>query len=135
MDIKNKFSTLKQKLYPFQFRPDARILASTTLAFIISYVLAAWMFTTVSLAFISRLGDRERDGCALALTVYSLVGNSVLAGIRFGCDTLLPHCFGGNKHKMGIIVQRAIIIVFYSCFPIWILMLNAVSYRILVSSQ
>ncbi len=135
MNIRNKFSTLKQKLYPFQFQPDARILARRILAFVFIYVFSAWMFTTVSLAFVSRLGDKERAGCALAITIYSLIGNSILMGISFGCDTLLPHCFGGNKHKMGIIVQRAIIIDLCSCFLIWILMLNAVSCRIIVFSH
>jgi Na+-driven multidrug efflux pump len=127
MDVKKKFWNLKEKLYPSGFRHDASILIPITFTFIISYVLASWMFTTVSLAFISQLGAKERDGCALGLTIYSLIGNSILVGLNFGCDTLLPQCFGGNKHKMGLIVQRAVIIVFYACFAIWTLMLNAVS--------
>jgi hypothetical protein len=135
MDVKKKFWTLKEKLYPSGFRHDASILLPRTVAFSISSVLSVWMFATVSLAFISRLGTKERDGCALGLSVYNLIGYSVLLGLNFGCDTLLPQCFGGNKHKMGLIVQRAVIIVFYTCFVIWTLMLNAVSFILFVGGS
>jgi Na+-driven multidrug efflux pump len=135
MDVKKKFWTLKEKLYPSGFRHDASILVPRTFAFIISYVLSAWMLTTVSLVFISQLGAKERDGCALGLNVYNLIGNSFLVGLNFGCNTLLPQCFGGNKHKMGLIVQRAVIIVFYTCFVIWTLMLNAVSHILFVGGS
>jgi len=133
MDIQEKSPTLTQKLYPCGFRHDAKILVMRTFAFIVSYVLASWAFTTVSLAFISRLGPQERDGCALAFSVYVLVGNSILSGLNFGADTLLPQCFGGNKRKMGVIVQRAMIVDVYACLFIWTLMLNAVSYTIIVN--
>ncbi len=135
MNVKEKFLTLKEKLYPSGFQHDASILVRRTFAFSISSILSVWMFTTVSLAFISRLGAKERDGCALALTIYSLIGYSVLVGLNFGCDTLLPQCFGGNKHKMGLIVQRAVIILFYACFVIWTLMLNAVSFILFVGGS
>jgi Na+-driven multidrug efflux pump len=85
------------------------------------------MISTVSLLFVARLGQAEMNGSALALTVYALVGNAIMVGLNFGCDTLLPQCFGGNKHKMGIVLQRGIIIAFYACFIVWTLMLNAVS--------
>jgi hypothetical protein len=49
-----------------------------------------------------------------------------MLGLNFGCDTLLPQCFGGNKRKMGLTVQRAVIITGYSCLISWTLMLNAV---------
>lgn len=90
-------------------------------------MFAVWLFSTVSPIFVSRLGPKQRDGCALALSVYNLVGNAIVVGINFGCDTLLPQCYGGNRRKMGIVLQRAIIIVLYACFPLMILMLNAVS--------
>jgi hypothetical protein len=135
MNVKKKFWTLKEKLYPSGFRQDSSILVRRAFAFIVSYVFSLWMFTTVSLAFISHLGAKERDGCALGLTMYSLIGNCVLVGLNFGCDTLLPQCFGGNKHKMGLIVQRAVIIVFYTCFVIWTLMLNAVSFILFVGGS
>jgi hypothetical protein len=135
MNVKKKFWTLKEKLYPSGFRHDASILVRRAFAFIVSYVFSLWMFTTVSLAFISHLGAKERDGCALGLTMYSLIGNCVLVGLNFGCDTLLPQCFGGNKRKMGLIVQRAVIIIFYTCLIIWTLMLNAVSFVLFIGGS
>ena len=127
MVVNNIYSTYKQKFYPFGFRHDALTLTRSTFSFIISYVLSTWMITTVSLMFVARLGQRELNGSGLAFTVAGLVSESILIGLNYGCDTLLPQCFGGNKRKMGIILQRSIIIAFYACFIIWTLLLNAVS--------
>jgi len=131
-NIKNKFLAIKQKLYPFGFRKDAWMLTTATVSFLTGHVFAVWLFPTISLVFVGRLGAKERDGCALALSIYNLIGNAIVVGINFGCDTLLPQCYGGNRRKMGVVLQRAVIIVLYACFPIWILMLNAVSYIFIV---
>lgn len=46
-------------------------------------------------------------------------------GLNFGCDTLLPQCYGGNKRKMSLTIQRAILITIYGILISWTLMLNA----------
>ena len=121
------YRIVKQKVYATGFRHDAYSLTRSGMVFIFSYLLASGSITTISLIFIAQLGDAELTGSSLALTVYSLIGNAVLVGLNFGFETLLPQTFGGNKRKMGIIVQRGIIISFYSWLIIWSLMLNAVS--------
>ncbi len=127
MSVKRIYLNFMEKCYPYGFRHDAMTLISTTFAFLISHVLTAWMISAISLLFMARLGQVDMNSAALALTVYNLIGNSVMLGLNFGCDTLLPQCYGGNKRKMGIILQRGIIIAFYACFIVWTLMLNAVS--------
>ena len=126
MDISNRYSTLKEKLYPLGFRQDALELANNTFALLISYVLSYWMITTVSLAFVGHLGQNELNGCALATTTYYLIADPILFGLNYGCETLLPQCYGGNKRKMGVVLQRGMIIATYACFIIWAIMLNAV---------
>lgn len=127
-NFKKKFSAIKEKLYPFGFRKDAWMLATTTVSFLTGHVFAIWLFPVVSLIFLGRVGPTQRDGGALGITVYALIGNAIVTGLNFGCDALLPQCYGGNRRKMGVVLQRAVIIVLFACFPIWILVLSAVSY-------
>ncbi|CAF4160751.1 unnamed protein product [Adineta steineri] len=120
---KERFTHLR-KLYPLGFRHDAQELSKMTAMLIFAYMLSIWSLSTVSLIFMSRLGEAEFNASALALTIYTLVSNTVMSGINYGSETLLPQCYGGNKRKMGIIVQRSIIIAGYVCFIIWAILLN-----------
>jgi Na+-driven multidrug efflux pump len=116
-----------KRCFPLGFRDEALTLIKITVPFAMGNVLASWLITFISLAFIGHAhGQLELNACALALSTYILIGNALMIGLNFGCDTLLPQCFGGNKHKMGLTVQRAVIITGYSCLISWTLMLNAV---------
>ena len=98
-----------------------------TIPFALGNILALWLIGFISLAFVGHAcGQLELNACALALSTYVLIANSLMLGLNFGCDTLLPQCYGGNKRKMGLILQRAVLITGYSCFISWTLMLNAV---------
>ena len=113
--------------FPFGFRDETSALIKITLPFALGNILASWLLSFISLAFIGHAhGQTELNACALALSTYIIIANSVMLGLNFGCDTLLPQCFGGNKHKMGLTVQRAVLITGYSCLCSWTLMLNAV---------
>ena len=116
-----------KRYFPFGFRDEAVALLKITFPFAMGNILASWLVVFISLIFIGHArGQMELNACALALSAYVLIGSSLMMGLNFGCDTLLPQCFGGNKRKMGLTVQRAIIITGYSCFVSWTLMLNAV---------
>lgn len=98
-----------------------------TVPFALGNILSSWLISFISLAFLGHArGQIELNAGALALSTYVLIANSLMLGLNFGCDTLLPQCFGGNKRKMGLVVQRALLITGYSCFISWTLMLNAV---------
>ncbi len=125
--LTNKKLTYVQKLYPLGFRHDAQKLGKMTLTFVFTYVLSLWLISNVSLAFMGYLGQTEFNASSLALTVYNLVSNTIMIGLTFSCNTLFPQCYGGNKRKMSIILQRAVIIAGYACFIVWSLLLNAVS--------
>ncbi|CAF0755749.1 unnamed protein product [Adineta steineri] len=115
-----------KRCFPLGFRNEALTLVKITFPFAMGNVLASWLIAFVSLAFIGHAhGQLELNACALGLSTYVLIANSIMLGLNFGCDTLLPQCFGGNKRKMGLTVQRAVIITGYSCFISWSLMLNA----------
>lgn len=117
-----------KRAFPFGFRDEAKAMLKITVPFAMGNILASWLIGFISLAFIGHVrGQTELNAAALALSTYVLLANSLMLGLNFGCDTLLPQCYGGNKRKMGLTVQRAVLIIGCSCFISWTLMLNAVS--------
>ncbi|CAF3525731.1 unnamed protein product [Rotaria socialis] len=124
--IQKKSTPFMKRHFPFGFRDEALALVKITFPFALGNVLSTWLISFVSLAFIGHAhGQIEFNACALAYSTYILIANSLMLGLNFGCDTLLPQCFGGNKRKMGLTIQRAAIITGYSCFIFWPLLLNA----------
>jgi len=118
-----------QRYFPCGFRDEALTLVKITVPFAMGNILASWLISFIFLAFVGHThGQLELNACALAISAYILIANSLMLGLNFGCDTLLPQCSGGNKRKMGLTIQRAIIITGYSCLISWTLMLNAVIY-------
>ncbi|CAF2136962.1 unnamed protein product [Rotaria magnacalcarata] len=113
------------RLYPFGLLNESKTLLKITIPFAFGNVLQSWFISFVSLVFMGQLGLMERNACALALSTYVLIGNSLMLGLNFGCDTLLPQCYGGNKRKMGLTIQRSILITIYGVLISWTLMLNA----------
>lgn len=116
-----------QRCFPCGFRDEALALIKITVPFAMGNVLASWLISFISLAFIGHVhGQLELNACALAFSTYILIANSLMLGLNFGCDTLLPQCLGGNKRKMGLTIQRAVLITGFSCLISWTLLLNAV---------
>lgn len=124
--IPNKSLSFIQRYFPCGFRDEALTLTKITVPFAMGNVLSSWLISFISLALVGHAhGQLELNACALALSTYVLIGNSLMLGLNFGCDTLLPQCLGGNKRKMGLTIQRAILITGYSCLISWTLLLNA----------
>jgi Na+-driven multidrug efflux pump len=119
--------SLCERYFPCGFRDEALILVKITFPFALSNVLASWLISFTSLVLVGHAhGQLALNACALAASTYILIANSLMLGLNFGCDTLLPQCSGGNKRKMGLTVQRAVLITGYSCLISWPLILNAV---------
>jgi Na+-driven multidrug efflux pump len=119
--------SLFQRYFPCGFRDEASVLVKITFPFALGNILSTWLISFISLALVGHAhGQLALNACALAASAYVLIANSLMLGLNFGCDTLLPQCAGGNKRKMGLTIQRAVIITGYSCFISWPLILNAV---------
>ncbi|XP_069829102.1 multidrug and toxin extrusion protein 1-like [Dendropsophus ebraccatus] len=80
---------------------------------------------TVTSVFVGHVGKAELDAIMLAITFTALTGVAVGLGLNVACDTLLSQIYGGGNFMLiGIIVQRAILILTLTCFPCWALYIN-----------
>lgn len=65
-------------------------------------------------------------GYGLAFSIINITTTSTGYGLAVACDTLVAQIFGGkNLLRVGVVLQKSILILLLFCLPCWGLLLNA----------
>uniref|UniRef100_A0A8C1Z0I8 Uncharacterized protein n=1 Tax=Cyprinus carpio TaxID=7962 RepID=A0A8C1Z0I8_CYPCA len=94
-------------------------LVSQTVPWFISQLLI-FLISFISTVFCGHLGKPDWP-----VWVINVTGISVGSGLASACNTLISQTFGSNNLKrVGVILQRRILILLLACFPCWALLIN-----------
>uniref|UniRef100_A0A673XJB6 Multidrug and toxin extrusion protein n=1 Tax=Salmo trutta TaxID=8032 RepID=A0A673XJB6_SALTR len=106
----------REELYHV-LRLTGPLLVSRILNFLLPFVITI---------FCGHLGNAELAGYALGSAVINVTTTSTGYGLALACDTLVSQTFGSsNLHRVGVILQRAVLILLLFCLPCWGLLINA----------
>ncbi|KAM8768703.1 multidrug and toxin extrusion protein 1-like isoform 2-T2 [Acanthopagrus schlegelii] len=111
-------------MIPVGFNTEIRELCKLAGPVIVSQFLIFGL-SFISTVFCGHLGRIELAGVSLAIAVINVTGISVGIGLAAACDTLVSQTFGSNNLlRVGVVLQRAILILLLACFPCWAILIN-----------
>uniref|UniRef100_A0A8C2PZ12 Multidrug and toxin extrusion protein n=1 Tax=Cyprinus carpio TaxID=7962 RepID=A0A8C2PZ12_CYPCA len=123
------------RFLPVHFSREIVNLCSLALPVFLTY-LFDYLIIFVSTVFCGHLGKVELDGVTLATAVISVMGIGIGYGLSAACDTLISQAFGaGNLHLVGVITQKAILILLLACLPCCAFLINTESILVLVGQS
>nr|XP_057936412.1 multidrug and toxin extrusion protein 1 [Doryrhamphus excisus]XP_057936413.1 multidrug and toxin extrusion protein 1 [Doryrhamphus excisus] len=113
-----------RKLAPVGFKTEVKAVSRMAVPVILTSLMV-FSVSLISTVFCGHLGKEELAGVALAIAVINVTGISIGSGLSSACDTLISQTFGsGNLMRVGVILQRAILILILACFPCWAILIN-----------
>ncbi|KAM9733980.1 multidrug and toxin extrusion protein 1-like [Menidia menidia] len=115
--VRNKVPVAhREELYHI-LRMTGPLLLSRILHYLLPFVVTM---------FCGRLGNEVMAGYGLASAALNITIAATGSGLGLACDTLVSQTFGGkNLLRVGVILQRGIIILLLFCLPCWGLLINA----------
>ncbi|XP_054650236.1 multidrug and toxin extrusion protein 1 isoform X2 [Dunckerocampus dactyliophorus] len=122
-------------LAPAGFKTEVKDISRMAVPVILTNIMT-FAVSLISTVFCGHLGKEELAGVALAIAVVNVTGISIGSGLSSACDTLISQTFGGgNLLRVGVILQRAILILILACFPCWAILINTESILLAVGQE
>ena len=116
---------IKERVFPLGYSSVFKILLKRAVPIVFGG-LSQSLLPVISLIFCGHLGEKELDGVSLANTLFTLIVMTNIFGFSTAVDTIFPQLYGGrNRKKMGIVLQKALIISTICVFVCGSLVLNA----------
>uniref|UniRef100_A0A3B4AGA8 Multidrug and toxin extrusion protein n=1 Tax=Periophthalmus magnuspinnatus TaxID=409849 RepID=A0A3B4AGA8_9GOBI len=110
---------------PMAYRDELYHILKMTVPVLITRILG-YLPSFVNTMFCGRLGNNVMAGYGLACATINITTTSTGFGLAVACDTLVSQTFGGkNLLRVGVILQRSILILLLFCLPCWALLINA----------
>uniref|UniRef100_A0A8C8C0L9 Multidrug and toxin extrusion protein n=1 Tax=Oncorhynchus tshawytscha TaxID=74940 RepID=A0A8C8C0L9_ONCTS len=108
----------REELYHI-LRMTGPLLLSRILNYLLPFVITM---------FCGRLGNEMLAGYGLACATINVTTAATGGGLALACDTLVSQTFGGkNLQRVGVILQRSVLILLLFCLPCWAMLLNTQS--------
>ncbi|KAM4589612.1 multidrug and toxin extrusion protein 1 [Fundulus diaphanus] len=113
-----------RRLVPLGFKDEVKELSKLSAPVMMAQFMS-YAVSFVSTVFCGHLGKTELAGVSLAIAVINVTGISIGFGLGSACDTLISQTYGsGNLPRVGVILQRSILILLLACFPCWAILIN-----------
>ncbi|CAI0393185.1 unnamed protein product [Linum tenue] len=98
--------------------------------------LSQYLLQVISLMMVGHLGELELSSTAIAVSLSSVTGFSVLIGMSSALETLCGQAYGaGQYRKLGTQTYTAVFCLLLACIPLTLLWLNMESILIFVGQD